>query len=141
MGKLDQILLAPLARISVDGGDVLHALKHTDVGFIDFAEAYFSLVKPGAVKAWKRHLFMTLNLIVPVGSVSFVFFDEVDGFLNVEIGSNHYCRLTVPPGVWFGFKGVSSETSMVLSIADIVHDPSEVQRKKINDIYYEWGSI
>ena len=32
-----------------------------------FEEAYFSLIDKDAVKAWKRHKTMTLNLVVPLG--------------------------------------------------------------------------
>ncbi len=69
---LEQIQVTQLKRISVIGGDVLHALKCTDTGFQGFGEAYFSMAEAGAVKAWKLHRRMTLNLVVPVGEVRFV---------------------------------------------------------------------
>ena len=51
--SVDQILVTPLEQIPLKGGDVLHAMKRTDPGFVDFGEAYFSLIDIDAVKAWK----------------------------------------------------------------------------------------
>ena len=62
----------PLSRIPTDGGDVLHALKKEDEDFESFGEAYFSQVKPGWIKAWKKHTQMSMNLFVPIGQVMFV---------------------------------------------------------------------
>ena len=69
--KIDY-LLTPLKIIDVEGGNVLHAIKDTDQGFKKFGEAYFSTIEPGAIKAWKRHRKMTLNLVVPIGKIKFV---------------------------------------------------------------------
>ena len=141
--KLSDILVTPLKRIETDGGDVLHALKQDDIGYVDFGEAYFSLVTRGAVKAWKRHKRMTMNIVVPMGWVRFVFRSEhengVDEFRIEEIGADRYARITVPPGVWFGFQGLSYSQSIILNIANITHDPNEVERLQISDINYVWG--
>ena len=71
--SLDNILVIPLKQIPTDGGNVMHALKKSDTGFNDFGEVYFSWIEHGVIKAWKYHQRMTLNLIVPVGGVNFVF--------------------------------------------------------------------
>ena len=74
---------------------------------------------PGAVKAWKYHLRMTLNLVVPVGLVRFVFCSGIRSrSFRAEIVADRYC-LTVPPGVWFGFQGISETPSLLMNLADI----------------------
>ncbi len=134
-----EIISTPLKRISVFGGDVLHAMKKSDAGFSGFGESYFSQVESGVVKAWKKHLKMTLNLIVPIGRVRFVFMDN-DGLFREEIiGDDNYVRLTVPPGIWFGFQGDFDNTSLVLNIANIEHTLEEVERKEMNKIKYNWS--
>lgn len=138
--SLNDILVTPLARMSVAGGDVLHAMKCTDPGYAGFGEAYFSYVSMGAVKAWKLHRQMTMNIIVPVGRVRFVFHLRGTGEYRVEeLGADRYARLTVPPGIWFGFQGMSAQDSMLLNIADIAHDPAEVQRAAPSDIKFDWS--
>jgi dTDP-4-dehydrorhamnose 3,5-epimerase len=140
--KIADILVTPLRRIETVGGDVLHAIKHNDSGYGGFGEAYFSWVSGGAVKAWKRHTRMTMNVVVPVGQVRFVFrkVDAAGGdeFRVEEIGVDRYARITVPAGIWFGFQGCSAQQSLVLNIASIPHDPNEVERLNIRDINYMW---
>ena len=75
--SLTDILVTPLRRITTDGGDVMHALKKSDIGYNGFGEVYFSWVEQGAIKAWKCHQRMTLNLVVPVGEVHFVFHSNI----------------------------------------------------------------
>jgi dTDP-4-dehydrorhamnose 3,5-epimerase len=140
--NLADILVTPLRQIETAGGNVLHAMKKTDVGYSSFGEAYFSWVSAGAVKAWKRHTRMTMNVVVPVGQVRFVFRSTnavgADEFRVEVIGINRYARITVPPGIWFGFQGMHVRQSLVLNLSSIVHDPNEVERLAMTDISYEW---
>ena len=71
--SLDDIIVTSLQRIPTFGGNVLHALKKSDAGFNEFGEVYFSWIENKCIKAWKCHQRMTLNLVVPVGKVNFVF--------------------------------------------------------------------
>jgi len=138
--NLGDIRVTPLSRISVAGGDVLHAMKSTDDDFAGFGEAYFSTVGSGCLKAWKRHTRMVMNLIVPVGLVQFVFHDADCGGIREEIiGDGRYMRLMVPPGIWFGFKGMADYESLVLNLASIPHDPEEVERLPVSSIAYDWS--
>ena len=136
--SVSQILITPLKRIQVLGGDVLHGITCNDSGYVDFGEAYFSIIEVGAIKAWKKHLRMTLNFIVPQGEVFFVFIDEEGAVQEEIVGENRYVRLTVPPGIWFGFKGVGNKANVVLNIASIPHDPVEVEHLSLADFDYVW---
>jgi dTDP-4-dehydrorhamnose 3,5-epimerase len=141
--NLRDILVTPLSRIRTEGGDVLHAMKNTDNGFAKFGEAYFSEINFGEIKAWKRHVKMTLNLIVPSGSVKFVFlamdYKKISAHRIEEIGDERYARITVPPGIWFGFQGLTKPRSLVLNVASEPHDPNEVERLSKEDINYSWS--
>jgi len=141
--KIDDVIVTPLRRIETSGGDVLHVMKKKDEGYAGFGEAYFSLVSAGVIKAWKRHTQMTMNVVVPVGQVRFVFrcvtADGVEEFRVEEIGEYNYERITVPPGMWFGFQGLHTPQSLLLNIANIPHDPNEVERLPLTDINYEWN--
>ena len=140
--SLTDILVTPLRRIPTIGGDVMHALKNSDNGFNGFGEVYFSWVEHGAIKAWKCHQHMTLNLVVPLGEVSFVFHikDQKNSFRTEIIGEERYVRLTVPPGIWFGFQGIASGRSLLMNLADMTHNPDEVLRKKTSEIDYNWST-
>ena len=140
---IDDVIITPLEIIETFGGNVMHAMKKNDLGYADFGEAYFSEIEKNTVKAWKRHREMTLNLIVPFGKIKFVLFDDRKGsnnrFQEVIISKENYCRLTVPPMIWVGFKGLSSFKSILLNIASIPHDPKEVDKKEIDKIKFDWN--
>ena len=140
--NLDDILVTSLKRIETSGGDVMHAMKESDAGYAGFGEAYFSWVSKESIKAWKRHTRMTMNIVVPVGKVRFVFCSitasGTKDFRIEEIGLDRYARVTVPPGIWFGFQGLGEKQNLVLNVASIPHDPNEVERLTQSDITYDW---
>ena len=141
---IKDLLITPLDIIETPGGNVIHAMKETDTGFFGFGEAYFSEVKLGSIKGWKRHREMTLNIVVPVGQIRFVLFDDRDQqknkFQEVIISKENYCRLTLPPMIWMGFQGLSVGKSMLLNIANIKHNPLEVDKKNIEEIEFNWSN-
>jgi dTDP-4-dehydrorhamnose 3,5-epimerase len=142
--NIEGIILTPLKIIETPGGNIKHAVKASDDGFDSFGEAYFSYIKTGDIKAWKKHKEMTMNLIVPEGKIRFVLYDDREGsstkgdFQELIIGEGNYIRLTVPPMVWMGFEGVDNEISMLLNVANIEHRPEEQQRKSLEEIHYNW---
>ena len=125
------LLSTPAKIIPIEAGAVLHGVKASDVGFAGFGEAYFSKIRKGSVKGWKKHTRMTLNLIVPVGSIRFIVYDSraespTQGAIYDDIiGQENYARLTVPPGLWMAFQGVGDSINLLLNIASIHHDPNE----------------
>ena len=142
--NLSQILTHKLRKFPTDNGEVLQALKSEESGYQGFGEVYFSWINRGSIKAWKMHSKMILNLIVPIGQVKFVFFIENGNddreFRVIEIGENNYQRLTVPAGIWFGFKGFGKTNSLVCNISNILHSESEVSRKHVDTIVFDWNS-
>lgn len=135
---MDGVILTPLKQIHHPKGDVFHAMKKSDDGFDGFGEAYFSTVNQDDVKGWKKHTKMTLNLVVPVGEIEFVVYDENSKeFFSVKLSKNNYQRLTVKPNLWMAFRGVG-EYNMLLNLASVEHNPSEAVNKELSDIPYEW---
>lgn len=141
---MEGVLLTPLKQIYHPKGDVFHGMKKSDPGFTAFGEAYFSTVHPGEVKPWKKHLRMTLNLVVPVGRIRFVMHDDRLGSVSegqtfsVEIGTDNYQRLTVSPGIWMAFEGLDDGLNLLLNLADMEHDPQEVERADLDKIQYNY---
>jgi len=139
---MEGVLLTPLKQIYHPKGDVFHGMKKSDLGFSGFGEAYFSTVHPGEIKPWKKHLRMTLNLVVPIGKIRFVMHDDrlespTQGqTLSVEIGPHNYQRLTVQPGIWMAFEGLDEGMNLLLNMADMEHDPDEVERADLDRFEY-----
>ena len=141
---IKDVVITYLNVINTPGGNVMHAMKGSSIGYKGFGEAYFSEIEKGTIKAWKRHKNMTLNLVVPIGEIRFVLFDDRkvsnNQFQEVVISKGNYCRLTVPPMIWMGFQNLSNDSSMLLNIADMEHNPNEIDTKSIEQIEFNWSN-
>lgn len=135
---MDRVILTPLKQIHHPKGDIFHGMKKSDAGFTGFGEAYFSTINQDDIKGWKKHTEMTLNLVVTVGEIKFVVYDEVaKEFFSVTLSQNNYQRLTVKPNLWMAFQGVG-EYNMLLNLASIEHNPNEAINIDLSEINYEW---
>ena len=135
---MDGVIVTPLKQIHNPKGDIFHAMKKSDDGFDGFGEAYFSTIHKNDIKGWKKHNEMTLNLIVPIGEIEFIVYNEnTKEFFSVELSRDNYQRLTVRPNLWMAFRGLK-ENSMLLNLASIEHDPNESINVELSEIKYEW---
>ena len=145
--SIEGIVLTDLKTIYHPQGDIYHAMKKSDNGYAGFGEAYFSTIKSGEIKGWNKHKRMTLNLVVPVGEVIFIIYDDrkksvtKGNFFKVMLSPYNYQRLTVPLGLWLAFMGKSNGTNLILNIADMEHDPDEIERLNLDKIDYDLNSI
>ena len=122
-----------------DKGNIYRFLKKTDKYYQNFAEIYFTKIKYNQIKGWKKHTLMQMNLIVPVGNVEFVFYDNDNKeFRSIIIGDKNYKRLYVPSGIWFAFKGINKSTNLIANFSNILHDDSEVKTQPLENIKYNW---
>lgn len=135
---MDGVILTLLKQIHHPKGDILHGMKKSDIGFDGFGEAYFSSIKEGEIKGWKKHKKMTLNIIVPVGEIEFVVFDaNKNDFFNVKISQNNYQRLTIKSGLWLAFRGIK-KNNLLLNLSNVEHNPKETEDLSIPEINYNW---
>jgi dTDP-4-dehydrorhamnose 3,5-epimerase len=141
---IDGVILTPLKKIDHPLGNVYHGMKKSDTGFFGFEEAYFSTIIHGGIKPWKKHLEMTLNLMVPIGEIQFVIYDDREDsptrsfFMEISISIDNYYRLTIPPKVWVAFKGIGESTNLLLNISNLEHNPNEMERIDLNAIKFNW---
>lgn len=143
---IEGVKVTPLRQIVDERGKIMHMLRNDSEVFQKFGEVYFSCIHPGAIKAWHIHSKMTLNYAVPHGKIKMVLYDGREDsptkgeLMELYIGPENYCLVTVPPMVWNGFKGVGTETSIVCNCSDIPHDPEEISRMDpfTKEIPYNW---
>ena len=147
MSDIQGIRVTPLRRIPDERGAVLHMLRDDSDVFERFGEIYFSTVYPGVVKGWHLHREMTLNYAVPVGMIKLVCFDDRSGspsqgcVQELHVGESNYVLVTIPPGIWNGFKGEGVGQALVANCATTHHSPDEIQRLDPfdNEIPYDWA--
>jgi dTDP-4-dehydrorhamnose 3,5-epimerase len=143
---IEGVGIVSLRRVADARGMVLHMLRADEPHFSRFGEIYFSLINAGAVKAWRTHARTTANFAVPVGTIRLVLFDDRPGspsygrVVERVIGEPDYCLVTIPPGVWSGFRGESAGPSLVANCTTDPHDPAEVMRREVDtaEIPYRW---
>ena len=132
---IEGVFTIPLAAIPVQGGPVLHLLRPGTIAPCEAGEVYFSEIEPGCVKAWKQHLRMTQRLAVPCGRVLFVVYDDrpesptCNTVASFVMGRpDNWFFLHLPPLLWYGFKGLGAQPSLVVNCPDMAHDPAESRR-------------
>ena len=144
---IEGVSLHPLKQIAVPKGDLWYAFKMNDEGFVGFGEVYLTQIEPHQIKGWKRHNRSALNIVVLVGAVKFVIYDDRQGsvtkgqFEEIILSPvRNYQRLTVAPGLWMAFAGVAeSETSMLMDLIPELHQPEESDRKELGEIKYNFN--
>lgn len=148
---IEGVKLTDLKVIEDERGSVRHMLRWTDSHFKKFGEIYFSSINPMVVKAWHLHTAMTLNYAVVVGNIQVGLIDLRGGsptfgeYMDVYLSSfgPDYRLLTIPPGVWNGFRVVQGDTrsAIVANCATLPHDPDEIVRVHPEEfpVLYDWG--
>jgi dTDP-4-dehydrorhamnose 3,5-epimerase len=144
---IEGVRVLPLLQIPDERGKVMRMLRKSDAHFQEFGEVYFSVVLPGAIKGWHLHRRMVINYAVPFGRIKLVLFDDREhsstrGELQeIFLGQDNYSLVSVPVGVWNGFKGYGTTEAIVCNCASIVHDPDEIERLDPLDrrIPYDWS--
>ena len=145
--SIDGVYIVKLAQIVNEGGTLMHMLRSDAVEFTKFGECYFSEVLPGTIKAWKLHRKQTQNLAVPIGQISLVIYDDRDNSFtqgNLEVlqlgRPENYCRVCIPPNLWYGFTCISDSPALLVNCSDLPHDPSDSKVIDVDDkkIPYLW---
>ena len=144
---IDGVYVKPLRQMADERGKVMHMLRADDPQFEAFGEIYFSVVYPGAIKAWHLHKEMALNSAVPVGHIKMVLFDDRQGsptrgeLMELFTGPDDYKLIHVPPLVWNGFKGIGTEPALVANCATVGHTKDEIVRLDpfSPTIPYDWA--
>ncbi len=142
MGDLNQAVFINLKIIDHPKGSIYRALRKDEEQFSGFGEAYFSKVFFDQIKGWKRHTRFTLNLTVPVGRVQVVLAEFEKGsiprFKEFILGEDNYGRLTVPPGLWMAFRGLSEGQNLLMNVMNEIHDPNEAEALDLTLMDYIW---
>ena len=84
---------------------------------------------------------------VPIGRGRFAIWDDREDsptrgtVYMVELGRpDHYRRLRIPAGLWYGFCCLSPQPALIANCADLPHDPHDAELRPQDDtrIPYSW---
>ena len=162
---IDGVEINELKVFKDERGAVMRMMRRDDPFFREFGEIYFSIVMPRAVKAWHLHKSMTLNYACVFGIIQLVLCDQREGSPTCGVINDivlagypdfkNYNLVTIPPGVWNGFRQLVRvhecpgktkfteliEPAIVANCATEPHDPDEIVRISPDEslIEYDWG--
>lgn len=143
---IDGIKVTSLKQMIDLKGSVMHFIKKSDKSFSKFGEVYFSRINRGIVKGWKLHKVANQNFCVPYGKVLIKIIDlrtESESYLQVDEiildNKENYLLLHIPAGLWYSFKCVNNDYSLLANQSSIEHDKNEIVEKSLDDnIFPKW---
>lgn len=122
--------LSELKLFHDERGYVKHGLKFTDENSFGIREVYFSNVKNGFYKGWKKHKEMILNLIVINGEIVFYLANnDFSKIINFSISHKDSKRLTVMPNQWLAFTSATKPSSTLINISNLMNNEDIVDNK------------
>jgi dTDP-4-dehydrorhamnose 3,5-epimerase len=143
------VSLKPLRVIPDERGWLTEILRCDDDIFTQFGQVYLTTAYPGVVKAWHYHKKQTDNFTCVRGMMKVALYDAREDSLTYKtlmelfIGENNPILVTVPPGVYHGFKAIGPETAYFLSVPTHPYDYQEPDEYRLppdtDEIPYEWG--
>ena len=128
---IDGIQLLALEAIFLKDGSVLKMISTDSEFYTGFGEIYFSEIRYGGFKGWKKHLKQTQNLTVPYGEVEFKLFDDrpyssTKGLKqSILLGRNKPSLLIIPPNIWYGFSSLIADISLIANLINMPYYRSE----------------
>lgn len=144
---IDGVVIKKLNKIPDDRGTILKMQESTDEEFKGFGEIYFSTIYPNVVKGWHLHKKAVLNYAVIKGMIKLVLFDSRENssttneLMEIYMGTENYCLVQIPAGVWNGFRTVGNEYAIVADLITVNHKDDEMLRMDPwkSFIKYDWN--
>jgi dTDP-4-dehydrorhamnose 3,5-epimerase len=146
---IQDVRIKNLRVIPDERGWLMEILRCDDDVFEKFGQVYLTTAYPGVVKAWHYHRKQTDNFTCIHGMMKVVLYDArkesptYREIIEVFAGEKNPVLISVPPGVYHGFKGIGPETAYFLSIPTLPYNYSEPDEYRLPpdspEIPYDWG--
>jgi len=146
---IDGVHIKDLKVIPDERGWLMEILRCDDPTFQQFGQVYLSTAYPGVVKAWHYHKLQTDNFTCVRGMMKVALYDDREDsptykvLMELFAGEKNPILISVPPGVYHGFKAVGAETAYFVSIPTLPYNYEEPDEYRLppdtNEIPYDWG--
>ena len=145
---IDGVATKKLRVIPDERGRLMEILRADDQLFSRFGQVYMTTVYPGVVKGWHYHKKQTDHFAVVKGMAKLVLYDNRDdsptkGDINeFFVGEHNPLLVKIPPLVLHGFKCISEEEAICITVPTEVYNYEQPDEFRIdphkNDIPYSW---
>lgn len=146
---IDGVKIKHLRVIPDERGWLMEILRSDDEIFQQFGQVYITTAYPGVVKGWHYHKKQTDNFTCVHGMMKVVLYDAREGsstkgtIMEFFVGEKNPILISVPPGVYHGFKGIGTETAYFLSVPTRPYNYQEPDEYRLppdtKEIPYDWG--
>lgn len=146
---IKDVYVRKLKLIPDERGYLMEMFRSDWEEFKTFGQVYVTAVYPGVVKGWHYHKHQEDNFICVAGMAKVVLYDsredspthgEVNEFF---IGTHNPMKVTIPPGVMHGFKGISSEMTLIVNVPTRLYNYTEPDEYRLpahtDQIPYDWN--
>lgn len=147
--SIEGVKIKNLRVIPDERGWLMEILRSDDEIFQQFGQVYITTAYPGVVKGWHYHKKQTDNFTCICGMMKVALYDARDDsrtkgtIMEFFIGEKNPLLISVPPGVYHGFKGIGTDTAYFLSVPTLPYNYQEPDEYRLppdtKEIPYDWG--
>jgi dTDP-4-dehydrorhamnose 3,5-epimerase len=140
-----------IRTIPDERGRVIEMLRSDDPLFQKFGQVYVTTVYPGVVKGWHYHKVQTDFVCCVSGMIKLVVCQPKESIPGMNatqvaqyfIGEHNPQLITIPPGVYHGWKGIGEKESVVMCVSSEPYNYESPDEYRVdphnNEIPYYWG--
>lgn len=146
---IEGVQVRELRLIPDERGFLMELMRSDWEEFEKFGQVYITAVYPGVVKGWHYHKIQTDHFICIHGMAKVVLYDgregspthgEVNEFF---MGPLNPIMLTIPKGVFHGFKGISEEMTLIVNVPTELYNYEQPDEYRLpahtTEIPYDWA--
>ncbi len=148
---IENVRIKELKMHNDERGRVMELLRADDEIFSKFGQVYMTTNYPGVIKAWHCHKKQTDYVTCVRGMIKLVLFDMRKGYktegelMELFIGDHNKQLIVIPPGVYHGWKNVSENESIVISVISEMYSSKNPDEQRLpyntEKIPYDWSIV
>tara|TARA_B100000886_G_C20424588_1_gene493288 strand:- start:3936 stop:4352 length:417 start_codon:yes stop_codon:yes gene_type:complete len=133
---MKKVIIKKIIPIQNSKGKIIKFLDTSSKSYQGFGEVYFSYIKKNNIKAWKLNKNVTSNLIVPVGKVLIVIYDQNEKLILkrfVFAGTT----VLIPPLFYYGFMGIE-ENNLIVNFLNKKYTSKNAHNYQLSKFNFNW---
>jgi dTDP-4-dehydrorhamnose 3,5-epimerase len=142
------VIVKKLSPISDERGRLMEIMRNDESLFQKFGQVYLTTNYPGVVKAWHYHKKQTDLICCIKGMIKAVLYDarsDSPTFRKISefyLGDYNPILLSIPPGIYHGWKCISTDESLIISVPTEPYDYKQPDEYRLppdsQEIPYNW---
>jgi dTDP-4-dehydrorhamnose 3,5-epimerase len=146
---IEGVAIKRLKVVPDERGHLMECLRNDDDLFIKFGQMYMTTTLPGVVKGWHLHRVQWDNVVCVKGMIKLALYDAREGSATQGqvgeyfIGEHNPMLVRIPPGLYHGWKCVSTEEAYIVNAPTEVYDYAKPDQEELPQdsplIPYHWG--